>query len=289
MNVSRRLILVDGMAALYRAFYAIRDLSTSDGRPTNAVFGFVRMMRQLRDTWSPTHWAVVFDGGSPAARLELLEEYKSQRKPMPDPLREQVAVSEEYLDRGLVFRTRIEGQEADDVMASIGERAAREGADVLIATNDKDMYQVVGDRVRMVPLAGKKGSLGAEEIKAKTGVQPEQIVEWLALTGDTADNIPGVPGVGAKTAASLLERFGHLEEMWRRIDEIPRERLRETLLDHRDIVARNLAMVRLARDLDCFPGWDAMRVRPPSPELARLFRDLEFDSMAREIEQPGLL
>ena len=284
------MILVDGMGALYRAFYAIRDLSTSDGRPTNAVFGFVRMLRQLRETWAPTHWAVVFDGGLPAERVALLEEYKAQRKPMPDPLRDQIEICEDYLQKAAIEQVRVEGQEADDVMASISDRAVQDGCEVLLATSDKDMYQLVDDSVCMVPLAGKSAAMGAEQVKEKTGVAPAQIVEWLALTGDTVDNIPGVPGVGPKTAAQLLTQFGSLDRMWAQLGEVAREKLRAVLAQNRKIVERNLAMVRLTRDLECFPGWDALRVEPPpAAELIPLFKDLEFHSMARELEQPELL
>lgn len=289
MKDPQRLILVDGMAALYRAFYAIRELSTSDGRPTNAVFGFVRMLRLLRETWAPSHWAVIFDGGLPAARVGLLEEYKAQRKPMPDPLREQIGVCEDYCRRAAIECVRVEAQEADDVMASLAVTAAGAGAEVLLATSDKDLYQLVGGRVRIVPLAGKGAAMGVAQVREKTGVEPDRIVEWIALTGDTVDNIPGVPGVGPKTAAQLLGQFGSLDEMWRRLDDVKRERLRAVLAENHDVVDRNVAMVRLVTELPGLPGWDAFRVQPPDHAgLAALFRDLEFHSMAAELEQPDL-
>lgn len=157
---TRRLILIDGNNVLYRAFFAIRDLSTSGGRPTNAVFGFVKMLRQLRELHRPSHWMVTFDGGLPEERTELLEEYKAQRTPMPDSLREQVGVAERYLDCAGISWCRVDGQEADDVMASVLWRHAGDFDEALLATGDKDMYQLVTDAVRVVPVSGSGAPMG---------------------------------------------------------------------------------------------------------------------------------
>ena len=162
----KRLLLVDGMAGVYRAFYAIRDLSTRDGRPTNAIFGFIRMVRQLREHWAPTHWGVVFDGGLPEQRTQLLETYKAQRPSMPDPLRQQLDGVNTYLDAAGIWTLRVDGQEADDVMAALVRQADPEMDEVLLATNDKDMYQIVNDRVTLVGLAGKGARMGPAEVRA---------------------------------------------------------------------------------------------------------------------------
>jgi len=285
---SRTLILIDGTAVLYRAFYAIRELSTSDGEPTNALFGFIRMLQQLRDDWGPSHWIVVFDGGSPVERLELLPAYKAQRAPMPDELRSQIALAQEYLDCAGVKWLRMEKQEADDVMASLAEWAAPE-AEVLMATSDKDLYQLVDEQVRIVAVSGGKSEMRAEEVESKTGVTPGSIVEWLALVGDNADNISGVPGVGAKTAAKLLRQFGSLEEMWSRIDELPEGKIRTALIDSRETVERNVKLVKLNRDLDCGIGWDDLPAGDGDPaRLLAFFERVEFDSMARALRQPDL-
>ena len=208
---------MDGTAIAYRAFFAIRQLSTRAGRPTNAVYGFIRMVRQLEAAWRPSHWAVVFDGGLPAARMQLLPAYKAQREKMPDELRQQFAPIEEYLRRSAVATVRLEAQEADDAMASLTARARADGAEVLLATSDKDLLQLVADGVAVVsPVAGG-ARMGPAEVEAKLGVAPGRVVEWLALTRDTADNIPGVPGVGPKTAARLLHDFGSLAGVWARL------------------------------------------------------------------------
>lgn len=283
---TRKLILIDGTSVLYRAYFAIRDLSTSAGRPTNAVFGFIRMLRQIEEDWKPTHWVVVFDGGLPEERIELLEEYKAQRRPMPESLREQIQTVEEYLDRADIAWLRQEGQEADDIMASVAAWAEKESGETLIATNDKDLYQLVDEKVRVIPVSGKSSQLGPEDILLKTGVFPLQIVDWLALVGDTSDNIKGVPGVGPKTAAKLLSRYGSLDDLWAHLDELPSDKLRNSLRENRSLISRNVQMVRLRRDLGCPLEWDGMQARPASPDkLLPFFEMLEFESMARELRE----
>lgn len=285
----KRVLLIDGSAVAYRGFYAVRGLSTAAGRPTNAIFGFVRMLGQMRATWEPSHWMVAFDGGLPEARLALLEDYKAQRKPMPDELREQFDGIRDYLDRAGVCWVLHEGEEADDLMASTAEWAVREGAEeVLLATGDKDMYQLVGERIVIVPVAGKGGAMDRDGVTEKTGVPPELIPEWLAITGDSSDNIPGVPGVGPKTAARLLREFGSLDALERGLSGLGSEKLKIVLAEHWPAVRRNLQMVQLRRDLDVPCGWPEMAVRDPDPErLLPLLRELEFSSMVRDLEQQG--
>ena len=267
------LLIVDGMAVLYRAFYAIRELSTSSGRPTNAVYGFIRMLRQMRNAWKPTHAIVMFDGGLPEKRMALLASYKAQRPSMPDALRSQLPGAVEYLEKAGVPWRRDEGQEADD----------------LIASSDKDLFQLVGGTVRMVSVAGDPAAMGSAEVVAKTGMPPEKIVEWLALVGDSADNIPGVPGIGPKTAAKLLTEYGSLENLWHRLDSVHGERIRAALAEHRLIVERNLEMVRLRTDLAAGAKWEDLALRPSDDKALIAFYDaMEFGSLARELREPGL-
>ncbi|MCK5850812.1 MAG: hypothetical protein KAH23_07845 [Kiritimatiellae bacterium] len=286
---AKKLILVDGMAVLYRAFFAIRELSTSSGRPVNAVFGLIRMLRQMRNKWEPTHWAVIFDGGLPKERVALLDSYKAQRAPMPDDLRGQINLAEDYLDRALIRRLRVEGQEADDVMASLAIWAEQESSDVLIATNDKDLYQVVNEKISIIAPSGKQSAMGPEDVKEKTGVNPDQIVDWLALTGDSADNIPGVPGVGPKTAAKLLAEYGKIASVWENIEQIKRDKLRVALKEYKVDVERNIQMVRLYSNLDCGLSWNDLEVKSIDPDrLLPFFEEMEFTSMARELREPDL-
>ena len=289
MSLDRRLVLIDGLAALYRAFYAIPDLATKTGKPTNAVFGFIRMINQIREIRRPSHWAVVFDGGLPKERLEILEEYKAQRPPMPDKLREQINIVEEYLKAADIAWVRLEGEEADDVLASMAEWAMPNTAHILIATNDKDIYQIVNEKTFIIPITGKDEPMGVEAVKVKTGVEPSKITEWLSLTGDASDNIPGVPGIGPKTAAKLINTYGSLDLLMKRIDEVKGDSLRKSLKEYGDLITRNLKMVRLKCGLGSSLGWDELKVRPVDPaSLLPLYKELEFHSFAKEISEGDL-
>lgn len=284
-----RLVLVDGTALLYRSFFAIPELSNRSGSPTNALYGFVRAMRQLREAWKPSHWALVLDGGLSKDRLALLGEYKAQRPKMPDALRQQVDTVGDYLDAARIAWFRIDGEEADDVIATLATAAAGRIAKTLIATSDKDMYQLVSDTCKVVPLSGPPKEMGSEAVAAKTGVRPRQVVEWLALVGDSVDNIPGVPGVGPKTASKLLAQFGSLNAMYDRLEEAGTPRIREALRAHRDVVFRNVAMVKLRRDLPVDIDWDALGVHEPDTgKLLEFYEAMDFRGLADELRQGGL-
>jgi DNA polymerase I len=281
------LLLMDGAAMAYRAFYAIQNLSTNAGQPTNALFGFIRMANQLATQWCPTHRAVVFDAGLPAARMSLLPSYKQQREKMPDPLRSQFPLIEEFLRSAGIPALRVEGEEADDTMASLAMHASADAVDTLLATSDKDLFQIVTDHVAIVAPTASGGRMGPAEVCAKMGVPPGQIVELLALTGDTVDNIPGVPGVGPKTAAKLLAEFGSLEGLWARLDAVAGEKTRAALAAHRSDVERNVKLIRLRTDLVKRVDWDALRVQPVDvPTLRAFYQAMELHSLARELDAP---
>jgi DNA polymerase-1 len=282
---AKTLLLMDGAAMAYRAFYAIQNLSTSAGQPTNALFGFIRMANQLAAQWHPTHRAVVFDAGLPAARMALLPSYKQQRPPMPDPLRSQFPLIEEFLRCAGIPVLRVEGQEADDTMASLAALAAAESAETLLATSDKDLFQLVTDRIAIVAPTAAGGRMGPAEVRGKMGVPPELIVELLALTGDTVDNIPGVPGVGPKTAAKLLTDYGSLAGLWARLESVAGEKTRAALGAHRADVERNVQLIRLRTDLVARVDWEALCVRPvPAEALRNFYQDMELHSLARELD-----
>ncbi len=284
-----RLLLVDGLAGAYRFFHAIRGLSTKAGEPVNAVFGFVRMMQQLDRAWNPTHVAVVFDGGTPPARLALVPDYKAHRKPMPDDLKRQLPILNAYLAAAGIEALRLDACEADDVIATLARRAADAGCDVMIATGDKDLYQLVDGHVRIVSLAGEPTAMDAQAVEQKTGVRPVQIPDWLAMTGDAADNIKGVPGVGPKTAAKLLKTFGGLQALYEQLDKVESPKLRQVLADSHGIVERNLKMVRLDCDVPGVPDWHPMQ-RKPSPvrSLLDFYRRYEFTAFANSLVSPEL-
>jgi DNA polymerase-1 len=229
-----RLLLIDGSNLFYRAFFAITELSTRAGQPTNAVYGFIRMMRQLEREWRPSHWAVVMDGGLSAQRTAVLPAYKAHRPPMPDKLRTQFPVLEEYLTCAGIHFEKFPGEEADDLMASL-VRMGGGMSDILLVTSDKDFFQLVTDRVGVVSPAKINARLGPGEICEKMGVPPEAVIDFLALTGDAVDNIPGVAGVGPKTAALWLGRWGTWEGILRHLDEL-KPVWREKLKSYQDQV-----------------------------------------------------
>ncbi|MBU4199032.1 MAG: hypothetical protein KKG09_09875 [Verrucomicrobia bacterium] len=288
--MTSRVLLVDALNIVYRSFYAIAGLATSSGRPTNAVYGFIKTLMQLERIWQPTHWLVVFDGGVPAERLALCPAYKAQRPPMPDALRAQFQPLETYLDGALIPRARLEGKEADDVLASVAARAAAEGFDVLVVSSDKDLMQIVDERVAMVGPGKVAEREGPDYVLRKTGVRPDQIVDWLALTGDSSDNIQGVPGVGAKTASKWLSQWESLDGLWRNLDALQPDKLRQALVEHREVVLRNVRLIRLQRDIECFSALDALKRHPPDARrLKTFFEDMEFYSLANKLSEPILL
>jgi len=270
----------------YRAFYGVRELSTEDGQPTNALFGFIRMLRQLETQWKPDRTVVTFDGGSPASRLEKCPDYKAQRSPMPDELRSQFPLINEFLRAADIHNICIQNQEADDVMATLAERAAAEGVLVRMATSDKDLMQLVNDQIHMVPPNKATVELDVEGVLKKTGVYPEQIVEWLALIGDVADNIPGVMGIGPKTASKLLSEFGSLEKCYANAEQLKSGSVREKLLGGRAVADLNIELMTLDRAVPGVPEWKEIKAAVPDfAGLKAFFKKYELHRFAAELEK----
>lgn len=275
-----RLLIVDGHAYAYRAFHAIRELRGPDGRPTNAVYGFVKMLEKMRLALKPDGLIVVWDGGLSAERMRALPAYKAQRPEMPDDLRPQFDEIESYLAAAGVAGYRGEGVEADDYIACLARLAAAAGWNAVIASSDKDFMQLVSARIGLLNPNDKTGAVWTrEQVLAKSGVEPEQIADWLALMGDAVDNIPGVPGVGPKTAAELLRQFGSVENLFARLDEVKSEKLRTALRNAEAAVRRNLELVRL-HEVQCEFAPERLVLRPPdNGKLRELFRRWGFRGM----------
>lgn len=242
-------LLVDGHAHAYRAFHAIRSLSSPDGEPTNAIFGFVKAMQRLAATCSPSHAAVVWDGGLARERLAVLPGYKANRPPMPRDLECQFDGLAAWVRANGWRSLCAEGVEADDWIGGLARMGEAAGASVVISTSDKDFMQLVGERIRLLNPADRGGELlGPEQVVAKTGVQPHQIVDWLSLIGDSVDNIAGVPGVGPKTATALLGRFGSCAGIYEHLDQVTPPRVRDALAGARETLARNRRLIALRED-----------------------------------------
>lgn len=288
MAADEILMLIDGHNLAYRSYFALPPLTSRDGTPTQALLGFARALRQLREIWRPSHWCVAFDGGLPARRTDALPTYKAQRPSMPDDLRSQMDLIADYLDRAGIARMRVEGEEADDIIASVALRASPE-AEVLVVSSDKDLCQLAGEHVWIVP-PGKPGERwGPAEVVARYGVPPDRIVDMLALCGDASDNIPGVPGIGPKTSTALLKQFGSLDALWRSLDHVRSEKTRAKLLEHRADVERNLGLLRL-HTADLPPiDWHTCRFCHPDPAALRpLLERLDLHSLVRDAESPTL-
>ena len=281
-----RLLIVDGHAYAYRAFHAIRDLRSPSGQPTNAVYGFVKMLDKMRAALVPTHLVVVWDGGLSADRLAALPDYKAQRPEMPDDLRPQFNEIGKYLAAAGLAEFCGDGVEADDYIACLARRAAAADWRVVIASADKDFMQLVSDRIGLLNPNDKTGAVWTrEQVHAKAGVEPEQVADWLALMGDAVDNIPGVPGVGPKTAAELLKQFGSVEILLARLDEVKSERLRLALLAATEKVRRNLALVRL-HEVPC--DFVPEQLKPQAPDRGKLhglFTGWGFKGMVAALEE----
>lgn len=292
------LILVDGSSYLYRAFHALPPLATSNGMPTGAVKGVLNMLLSLRKQYPDSPFAVVFDAKGPTFRDALFDEYKSQRPPMPDDLRVQIEplhASVRALGLPLLC---IEGVEADDVIGTLARQSAAQGQPVVISTGDKDMAQLVDEHITLVNTMN--GSvLDQASVVEKFGVGPELIIDYLALMGDKSDNIPGVPGVGEKTAVGLLTGLnGGMDVIYANLDKIPdlpirgSKKLPERLLEHKEIayLSQQLATIKLDVELDL----DASQLTPTQPDrdaLIELYRTLEFkawlDELLREAKTDG--
>ncbi len=264
-----RLLIIDGHAYAYRAFHAIRDLRSPSGQPTNAIYGFIKMLDKMRQSLAVTHLMVVWDGGLSDKRLAALPGYKAQRPDMPDALRGQLDELGEYLGAAGLPAYCAEGIEADDYIGCLARKAAGTGWNVVIASSDKDFMQLVTDRVGLLNPNDKSGEIwGREQVVAKAGVAPESVAEWLALMGDAVDNIPGVPGVGPKTAAALLQQFGSVAQLFSRLGDVKSEKLRAALQGAMADVQRNLDLVRL-HDVECEFVPEKLAVKPLNPEKMR--------------------
>lgn len=289
----KRLFVIDGSSYLFRAFFALPRLSTSKGLPTNAVFGFTSMLLKLLREQRPEALAVVFDGPKPSFRKELFQDYKAHRPPAPDDLKVQIPYVKEVLEAMRIPVLEVPGFEADDVIAALVRRAKEEGLEVVIVSGDKDLLQLVGDGVYQLDTM-KNEWFGLKEVKEKFGVEPERIPDLLGLVGDQTDNIPGVEGIGPKTAQLLIEKYGSVEEILQRLDEIPDTELKPALKQKlRQSSQRVLLSKRLAQiggDIPLEGRWEDFLLSPWDMErVRRVFEELEFRKFLKELFPPKRL
>ncbi len=288
--MSDKLLLVDAFSLIYRAFYAIRSLNAPDGTPVNAILGFTKMLRKLLATQSPSHCAIVFDCGAPHRRLALLPSYKEQRPHTPAPLEAQLPGIREIIKALRLLIAGIEGEEADDIIATLAVQAAGKHCDVLIASQDKDFFQIVSPRIRLLRSdTADAEPLDAAGVVARYGVKPEQIVDYLSLVGDNVDNIPGVPGIGPKTAAELLGRYGTVDELLARASTLDKPKLRASVLGAGERLSLNRGLIRLETDLALPWSLETLKVQPPEQnQLKELYKRYGFHSLLAELEKQSV-
>ncbi len=285
-----RLLLVDGHYYLYRSFFAIRGLSNSKGEPTNAIYGFCKAFRKMLADLKPDRVAVVWDSGLPERRTTLQPQYKQNRTEMPELLRPQERWLEANISLFGPASVSLPNTEADDLIASYAVAAVERGWEVVIATNDKDILQLASDQIVIYSTAkvdvGTESFalLGPEAVRKKWGVEPAQIAEVLALTGDSSDNIPGVPGVGGKTAAVLVNQHGTVENLLANLSAVGSDTLRAKLEASRDLILANRQMVALDLDHGLPAPLDSLALAPKYPELIVAMRNCEFKTLLKEVE-----
>ncbi len=270
---NKRLFLVDGNSILYRSYYAIQRLSNSRGFPTNAVYGFINTLRKLLAEAKPAYLGVVFDTGRPTVRHKAFKAYKAQRKPMPDDLIVQVPVLKEVLRAMRIPCLEYEDYEADDVLGSLAVRAARAKIPAVVVSTDKDLLQLVNDCVTVYN-PSKELWLDEPGVRNFFGVAPVQVVDVLSLWGDPSDNIPGVPGVGEKTAKNLINEFGSLDNLLQNLARVKNPRIVRAIEENRDKLEMSRQLVTIEKGLDVPLDLEKFAVSEPDREaLLPLFQE----------------
>lgn len=282
-----RFFLIDAHALCYRAFFAIKGLATSKGQATNAVYGFVATLRKILREYEPRYMGVCFDVKGKTRRQERYAEYKIQRPVMPDDLISQIPLIKDVVAAYRLPILESEGYEADDVIATVVKKMHRDGIETVIVSDDKDMLQLVGPGVKVFNSRQDK-ILGPEEIMSSLGFDPAYIPDFIALAGDTVDNIPGVKGIGEVSAKNLILEYGNLEAIFDNIAAVKPERLRGILTEQKDMAFLSKGLALLEQDVPLLLDFEQLRVKPPDEErLLKLFNDLEFRRLAAEFAPSG--
>jgi DNA polymerase I len=276
------LYLLDASSYIHRAFHAIKNLSTSDGVPTGAVYGFLTMLLKVLERAKPEYLGVIYDAKGPTFRHKLYEPYKANRPPLDPALKTQFPLVRQVVTALSLPAVEMEGFEADDLMATLAKQAAEQGFEVVLVSGDKDLLQLVTPDVSMWDTM-KDLHLGPKEVLEKLGVTPEQAVDYQALAGDASDNVPGVPGVGPKTAAKLLGQHGNLDDILAGAPAMKKSKLRENLINHAEDALLSRELVRLAQDVPVRFVPEAFEIVPPDPAvLTPVLAQLEFDSLLKK-------
>lgn len=285
-----KIVLIDGHSILNRAFYGVPDLSNSEGLHTNAVYGFLNIMFKILDEEKPQYLVVAFDVKAPTFRHDIYKEYKGTRKPMPEELREQVPVMKEVLQAMGIKIMEKPGLEADDILGTLAKRSEKESMEVSLISGDRDLLQIASEHIKIRIPKTKGGKTEVEDyyaadVEQKYQVNPIQFIDLKALMGDTADNIPGVPKVGEKTATELMLQFGSLDGIYEHVEEITKKAIRESLIANKDLadLSKILATINVDGDID-FAYEDAKIDNFYTQDAYKLFKRLGFKNMLSRFE-----
>ncbi|HOP80260.1 MAG TPA: DNA polymerase, partial [Armatimonadota bacterium] len=285
-----KLIAIDGNSLLYRAFFAMKHLSTISGQPTNAVYGFTTMLLRLVQEEKPDSIVVAFDAPAKTFRHNEFVDYKAHRKPAPDELRSQAPIARQVVEAFNIPMIEVPGYEADDVVGTIAKMACERDYDTLIVTGDLDALQLVNDCVKvMTTVKGVSDTViyDAQAVEDRFGIRPENMADFKALKGDPSDNIPGVSGVGDKKAASLVRQFGNIETLIENIDEVSDLKLKAVLADSKDQLVLSKRLASIVTDVPINYSLEDMKLKEPDYDrLRNLFRELEFRTLLKRLPEP---
>lgn len=286
----KRLFLIDGNSFCYRAFYAIRALTNSKGQATNAAYGFVTMLNKIVKDNEPDMLAVAFDMKGPTFRHKKYEDYKIQRKPMPDDLVAQMPYIKKLVRAYNIPIFEMEGYEADDVLATIARRAEEKDIETYIVTGDKDALQIVDSHIKVYSTHNDGVIYDAHKVKEEYGVEPKRMIDIMSLMGDAIDNIPGVKGIGEKTAVELISEFGSLDELYKNIDKIKSESRKKMLTENKDMAYMSRELAVLDEKVPIKIDFEDLEIKKPDePALLELFKELEFKSLLKGVTPKGTL
>ncbi len=277
----KKLYLIDGNSYIYRAYFAIPYLSNSKGLPTNAVYGFTNMLMKVIKEEAPDYLAIAFDSKGPTRRHIEYEDYKAHRPAMPDPLTRQIPYIHRMVEAFNIPVLIMEGVEADDIIGTIARKAEKDGMEVIIITGDKDIFQIISPHIRIYDTLKNK-YFGVDEVKERFGTEPERVVEVMGLMGDSSDNIPGVPGIGEKTAKALIEEYGTIENLLANADKITKPKLKENLKANAELARLSKSLATIQTDIPIETEYKELSISEPDNEkLFPLLKELEFTSMLK--------
>ncbi len=286
----KRLFLIDGNSFCYRAFYAIRALTNSKGQPTNAIYGFITMLNKIVKEKKPDMLAVAFDMKGPTFRHKKYEDYKIQRKPMPDDLIGQMAHIKNMVAAYNIPIFEVQGYEADDVLATIARRAEEKDIETFIVTGDKDALQIVGSHIKVYSTHKEGLIYDAHKVKEEYGVEPNRMIDIMSLMGDAIDNIPGVKGIGEKTAVELITEFGSLDGLYKNIDRVKSDSRKKILAENKEMAYLSRELAVLDENVPLKIDFKELETKDPDArKLFELFKEFEFKSLLKDVTPKGTL